>query len=81
MRVDELETVLRCRSSGGAGDELSLALEGPGEAVLLACIGGVPLEATADTWARRAVLPERLPEVQPGRCRDLRAVFEAGSRQ
>lgn len=73
VRVDELETVLQC--SDERGGKLSLALEGPGEAVLLACVGGVPLEATAEMWERRAVSTDRLPEAQPGSCRDLRPVF------
>jgi len=75
VRVGELASMLQCVGDDG-GTELSLALEGPGEAVLLACAGGLPLEATADTWEQRSVPCDRLPEVQPGRCRDLRTVFE-----
>ena len=58
MRVGELDTVLRCE--GSAGDELTLELEGPGEAVLLACVGSVPLEAAAAAWEQRAVTTERV---------------------
>ena len=72
VRVGELEAVLRCE---GVKGNLQLSLEGPGEAALLAFVAGVPLEATAATWERRSVSTDRVPETQPGRCRDLREVF------
>jgi hypothetical protein len=78
VRVGELDTVLRC-SREGASDELILALDGPGEAVLLAAAfgggEGLPFETTETTWERRAVAVERLPELQTGRCTELNAVF------
>ena len=71
VRVGELATALQCTGREG-GEELTLELEGPGEAVLLACYGEVPLQAAAATWEQRAVLADSLPEVQDGRCTDLR---------
>ena len=65
----------RITRSDGADEQLALGLEGPGEAVFLACVGRVPIAANAAMWERRAVARERLPEVQPGRCCDLRALF------
>lgn len=74
VRVGEMAAVLRCE--GAAGAELVLELEGPGEAVLFALEARVPLLVAAETWGRRAVRAERLPEVVPGRCTDLREVLQ-----
>ena len=76
VRVGEIDTSLYC---SGADGSLELALEGPGEAVLLAFVGQLPLMATASTWERRAVSPDRLPAIQPGRCRDLRALWSGSA--
>lgn len=69
IRIGEVRTTLQCVDDGGRS--LSLELEGPGEAVLLACWGGVALEASHAIWEARAVTRDRLPEVQMGRCRTL----------
>ena len=69
VRVGELYTALRCtRAAGGGGrdEELTLELEGPGEAVLLSCFVDVSLQVAAATWEQRAVGAAELPEVQPG---------------
>ena len=74
VRVGELLTALRCTRIGG-DEQLALELEGPGEAVLLARVGGVPLEATAATWEKRAQSADRLPELRPESRRDLSGLF------
>ena len=84
VRVGELRTVLRCRRSGAPSgvdvDELALELEGPGEAVLLACWGNVPLEAAGATWESRACDMDRLPECLEGSDCDLRAALSLAAR-
>ena len=75
MRVGELRTVLRCERSNAPAEQLSLELEGPGEAVLPACWGGVQLEAAAATWQSRACAVDALPECDDGRTCDLRAAL------
>ena len=46
------------RRGGGGDEQLALELEGPGEAVLLARVGGVPLEATAATLPHAPAAPD-----------------------
>ena len=74
VRVGELRTALVCTRAGGE-EELLLELEGPGEAVLLACYGGPQLEAAASEWERRATTEAKLPELVAGSTRE--GVFAA----
>ena len=74
VRIGELQTVLRCRR-GDDEDELELELEGVGEAVLLACWGGVPLECASTTWEARACALDKLPVRQAKRDCNLRAAL------
>lgn len=70
VRVGELVSLLRC--VGDDGEELLLALEGPGEALLLSLYaGGLPMLAAEGMWEQRAVTAERLPELLPDQSVDL----------
>ena len=65
LRNGEVASLLRCTGDDRA-KELSLELDGPGEAVLFAREGRIALSVSEETWDKRAVEVEQLPEAQPG---------------
>jgi hypothetical protein len=73
VRVGEMVTMLRCVEAADGKDVLRVALEGPGEALLLSlyCAYRLPLLVASSLWEARAVTEERLPERLPDRALDL----------
>ena len=73
VRVGEMFTLLRCVQPADGKDVLRVALEGPGEALLLNlhCAHRLPLLVASSLWEARAVTEERLPVRLPDRALDL----------
>ena len=56
---------MRCAGdSGSDGDDLTIELDDPGEAVLYGRVVQLPILITEETWEARAMTLEALPEEQ-----------------
>lgn len=65
LRLGELAAALRCAGdSRSDGDDLTIELDDPGEAVLYGRLVQLPILITEETWEARALTQEVLPEEQ-----------------